>query len=63
MNGFALRVSKYDQKPYLLPPSKSMGMGKGFYKFVLMENSLWKEIEKEALRQYEYDMMPIIEEK
>jgi len=61
VNGFTVRKSKYDGKPYLLPPSKSMG-GKGFFKFVLSEKSLWREIEKEVVEQYQYESIPIIEE-
>ena len=41
-NGFALRKSKYNSKPYLVPPSKKSG--NGYYKFNLVDKSLWKEI-------------------
>ncbi len=59
-NGFTIRKSKYDGKPYLVPPTKRTG--KGFYKFTLTERSLWKEIEKEAIAEYEKEAIPIIEE-
>jgi hypothetical protein len=62
VNGFTIRTSKYNHKPYLVPPSKSMS-SKGFYKFVLVEESLWKKIEKTVIREYEYQNIPIIEDK
>ncbi len=61
VNGFTIRKSKYNGKPYLTLPSKRMA--NGFFKFTLIENSLWKEIEKEALSQYEQETIPVIEEK
>jgi hypothetical protein len=61
INGFTVRKSQYDGKPYLMPPSKSTG--RGFYKFILAERSLWKEIEKEAIKEYEHEIIPIVEEK
>ena len=61
VNGFTVRKSKYNDKPYLAPPSKSTA--KGFYKFILAERSLWKEIEKEAIEQYEKEIIPIVEDK
>ena len=61
-NGFALRKSKFgDHKPYLISPSKKSG--NGYYKFNLIDKSLWKEIEKEVIKQYEYKNIPVIEEK
>ena len=59
-NGFTIRKSKYDGKPYLALPSKRTE--KGFYKYNLVENSLWKEIEKEAIAQYEKETIPVVEE-
>ena len=61
IGGFTLRKSKFNGKPYLVPPSKSTPVG--FYKFVLIERTLWREIEKEAISQYDYEIIPIIEEK
>lgn len=61
VNGFTIRKSKYDSKPYLAPPSKSTA--RGFYKFILTERSLWKEIEKEAISEYEKTTIPIVEDK
>jgi hypothetical protein len=61
INGFTIRKSKYDGKPYLMPPSRSTG--KSFYKFILTERSLWKEIEKEVIKEYEVGTIPIVEEK
>ena len=60
-NGFTIRKSKFDSKPYLMPPSKRTG--NGFFKFLLAEKSLWKEIEKAAVEQYDFDSIPIVEEK
>ena len=60
VNGFTIRKSKFDGKPYLALPSKRTG--KTFFKFALVERSLWKEIEKEAISQYKYETIPIIEE-
>ena len=59
VNGFTIRKSKFNDKPYLVPPSKSMGSSKGFFKFVLAENSLWREIEKEVIKQYDYATIPV----
>jgi len=59
-NGFTIRKSKYDSKPYLAPPTKSTG--KGFYKFTLVERSLWKEIEKAVIEEFEKAGIPIVEE-
>ncbi|MBP8707909.1 MAG: hypothetical protein KBH94_04220 [Caldisericia bacterium] len=61
VNGFTIRKSKYDGNPYLVPPSKSTG--KSFFKFVLVESSLWREIEKEAIKEYDYTTIPAVEEK
>ncbi len=58
VNGFTIRKSKFDSKPYLAGPSKSAG-GR-FFKFILAEKSLWKEIEKEAVREYEEATIPVI---
>lgn len=60
-NGFTIRKSKFNDKPYLAPPSKRTGSG--FFKFLLAEKSLWKEIEREAVNQFEIDSIPIINEK
>jgi len=56
-NGFTIRTSQYDGKPYLVPPSKRTE--KGFYKFNLVERSLWKQIEREAIKQYDYETIPV----
>ncbi|MCD6402698.1 hypothetical protein J7L36_02500 [bacterium] len=61
VNGFTLRKSKYDGEPYLAIPSKKMPNG-SFFKFVLIEKSLWREIEKEVISRYEYETIPVIEE-
>jgi len=37
-------------------------MGNKFFKFFLAEESLWKEIEKEIIKKYEYESIPIIDE-
>jgi len=58
-NGFSIRKSKFDGKPYIAMPSKRCGVG--FFKFNLVEKSLMDEIEKEAVKQYEYESIPIIE--
>lgn len=60
INGFTVRKSKFDNRPYLLAPSRSMG--NKFFKFFLAEESLWKEIEKEIIKKYEYESIPIIDE-
>jgi hypothetical protein len=60
INGFTIRKSKFDNNPYLTPPSKKMG--KGFFKFTLIEKVLWNEIEKETLAKYEKETIPLIEE-
>ncbi len=60
-NGFTIRKSKYDGKPYMAIPSKKTGIG--FFKFNLIEKSLLKEIEKEIIDQYERETIPIVEEK
>jgi len=59
INGFTIRKSKFDSKPYLVPPSKSIG--KGFFKFCLTEKSLWKELEKDILNVYDYESIPVID--
>jgi hypothetical protein len=56
-SGFTIRKSKYDGNPYIALPSKKVA--KGFFKFNLVEKSLWKKIEKEALDQYDYETIPI----
>lgn len=60
VNGFSIRRSKFNQKPYLVVPSKSLGVGKGFFKYALIDPSLWKEIEKEILKEYDFNTIPII---
>lgn len=60
VNGFAIRKSHFNGKPYLTDPSKKMG--NGFYKYALIEKSLRKEIEKEILSEYENQIIPIVEE-
>ena len=58
-NGFNLRKSKFDGgKPYLTAPSKKSS--RGYYKFNLVEKTLWKEIEREVIEQYEYETIPIV---
>jgi DNA-binding cell septation regulator SpoVG len=56
-NGFTIRKSKHNDSPYLTFPSKRTPSG--FYKFSLIEKSLFKEIEKEVIRQYECDTIQI----
>jgi hypothetical protein len=58
INGFTIRKSKYNNDPYLLPPSKKSG--NTFFKFTLIERSLWKEIEKEIIGEYEKETIPVI---
>lgn len=63
INGFTIRKGEYDNnnnKLYLAPPSKSTS--RGFYRFTLIERSLWKEIEKEVISEYENTTIPIIED-
>jgi len=60
VNGFTIRKSKFNGEPYLAPPSKRTE--KGFYKFILAERSLWKEIEREALKEYRDEDIPITED-
>ncbi len=59
-NGFTIRTSKFDQSPYIVPPSKKFGAG--FFKFNLIEKSLWNKISKEILEQYEYESIPVCNE-
>lgn len=60
-NGFTLRKSKYGgELPYLVFPAKRTG--NGFFKFNLVEKSLWKEIEREVIKLYQYETIPIINE-
>ncbi|MBU2539810.1 hypothetical protein KJ786_01450 [Patescibacteria group bacterium] len=58
-NGFTIRKSKFDGKPYLTLPSKRNG--DDYYKFNIIEKSLFKEIETEILKQYEYITIPVVE--
>lgn len=60
VNGFAIRKSRFNGKPYLTDPSKKTGGG--FYKYALIERSLRREIENEILLEYEKETIPIIEE-
>lgn len=62
INGFTIRTSKHNGKPYLTLPSKSTAPGR-FYKFVMSEKSLMKEIEKEVLKEYEKETIPVVEDK
>ncbi|KKP32466.1 MAG: hypothetical protein A2312_02885 [Candidatus Staskawiczbacteria bacterium RIFOXYB2_FULL_32_9] len=59
-NGFTIRKSKFDGKPYLALPSKKNG--NAFYMFNYIEKSLLKEIEKELIKEYEKEIIPIINE-
>ncbi len=59
-NGFTIRKSKFDGKPYIAMPSKRSG--NGFFVFNLIEKTLFKEIEREAIRQYEHESIPVIED-
>jgi hypothetical protein len=61
INGFTIRKSKFETEPCVIFPSKSMGMGKGFYKYTLIENSIKKEVEEEIIKAFKSDI-PIIEE-
>jgi hypothetical protein len=54
-SGFTVRKSKF-QGYYATPPSR------GRFKFFLAEISLWKEIEREILNEYEKAGIPVIEE-
>lgn len=58
-NGFTIRKSKHDGRPYLTMPSKKSG--DGFYKFALIEGSLKKQIETKAVEVYEYEEVPVID--
>ena len=60
INGFTIRKSKFNNKPYLADPSKRTQ--KGFFKFVLFRGSLRKEFAEEAVEAYENETIPIIEE-
>lgn len=62
INGFTVRKSKRNEKPYLVPPSKSLGLGKGFFRYTEIDKSLWAEIEKEIVNAYEYAKIPIVED-
>ena len=61
VNGFTIRKSRFNGKPYLAAPSKRTV--NGFYKFTLIERSLWREIEKEIISEYDAEIIPIVEEK
>jgi len=61
VSGFTIRKSKYNQEPYLMGPSRPI-KGGGFFKFTLIDRSLWKMMVKEALSKFEYSNIPIIEE-
>ena len=56
INGFTIRISKFNKKPYLWPPVKQGG-----FKFTLVEQSWWKELEKEIIDKYEFDKIPVID--
>jgi len=60
ISGFTIRKSKFNGKPYLAPPSRRTK--NGFFVYTLFEKTLWREIEKEVIKQYEYETIPIIEE-
>ena len=59
-NGFTIRKSKNDGKPYLTHPSKPTN--NGFYVFSLVDKTLFKEIEREVLKEYSDNTIPIIDE-
>jgi len=60
-NGFTLRKSKHNKDQlYLALPCKKTG--NAFFKYNLIEKTLFKEIEKEAVRLYQYVDIPIIDE-
>ena len=55
ISGFTVRKSKF-QGYYVTPPSR------GIFKFFLAEISLWKEIEREILKEYDNTTIPIVNE-
>ncbi len=55
-SGFTVRKSKYNDGYYVTPPSNK------FFKFFRAEASLWKELEKEIIKEYDNSTIPIIEE-
>ncbi len=67
LNGSTLRKSQFEDKPFLVPASKSKGPGMGFYKFIFSDKSLWSEIRDNAVQEYEKQLnnesIPIIEER
>jgi len=58
-NGFTIRKSQFNEKPYIAMPSKRNKDG-SFYKFNIINKSLLKEIEQEVITQYEYESIPVI---
>ena len=57
ISGFTVRTSKYPTGGYYVtPPSNKR------FQFFLAERSLWKEIEKEIIKEFEKANIPIIEE-
>lgn len=59
-NGFTIRKSKFNGKPWLALPSKKNGNTN--YLFNYIDKSLFKEIEKEVIEQFNHDSIPIINE-
>ncbi|MSU60532.1 MAG: hypothetical protein EXS52_01265 [Candidatus Staskawiczbacteria bacterium] len=51
-NGFTIRKSKFNKKPFLAMPSKKSK--NGYFIFNLIEENLKRQIEQEAIREYKY---------
>ncbi len=56
-SGFTVRKSKFNNGYYVTPPSNKL------FKFFRAEESWWKEIEKEIIKEYDYAIIPVVEER
>ena len=56
ISGFTLWKSKYGGYNVEVPSKRG-------FKYCLFEKSLWRKIEQEIIKQYEYEKIPIVEEK
>jgi len=56
ISGFNLWLSKHGGYNVTMPQRPK-------FKYCLFEETLWRKIKKEIIRQYEYKRIPIIEEK
>lgn len=56
-SGFTVRKSKFNDGYYVTPPSNKL------FKFFRAEESWWREIEKEIIREYDHATIPVVEEK